>query len=68
MGALRGVVAGGLGLTAMYALISTQQAANNAGTLVTLGAGAVRRLVDPNVPLIPDRTGTTTHKKIILAN
>jgi hypothetical protein len=68
MSALRGAAAGTLGLTALYALISTRGAAENAGTLFTVLTGAVRRLVDPTVPLIPDRTGTTTHKQIILAN
>jgi hypothetical protein len=68
MSALRGAIGGALALTMFEAIISTKGAAERTGTLFTLIAGAVRRLVDPTVPLIPDRTGTTTKKTIILAN
>jgi hypothetical protein len=56
--ALRGALAGGLGLTALYAVVSTEGAANRTGTFFNLISGAIRRLVDPAVPLIPDRSGT----------
>lgn len=55
MSALRGVVVGVLGLSAFELLVSSPAAANNAGGIFTLAAGAFRRLVDPSVPLIPDR-------------
>lgn len=55
MSALRGVIAGGLALTALEALVTSRGAANNAGALFTLTAGAINRLIDPSVPLIPDR-------------
>lgn len=55
MSALRGVVVGVLGLSALQVLVSSPAAANNAGGAIQLAAGAFRRLVDPSVPLIPDR-------------
>jgi hypothetical protein len=53
--ALRGVVTGTLGLSALYVLVSSQQASANVGGAATTFAGAFNRLVDINVPLIPDR-------------
>lgn len=68
MSALRGAIAGGLALTFLEVVVATPGAAGRTGTLFTLLAGALRRIVDPTVPLIPDRTGKTTHKQIALAN
>lgn len=55
MSATRGVVAGVLGLSLFEALVSSQTASKNAGGLFDLAASAINRLVDPSVPLIPDR-------------
>lgn len=55
MSALRGVVAGVLGLTLLDAVVSSESAANNLGTFATLFGGLVNRLVNPAVPLIPNR-------------
>lgn len=55
MSALRGLAAGVLSLSLLDALISTDRAANNASGLITVAAGGLRRLIDPTVPLIPDR-------------
>lgn len=55
MSAVRGVVAGVLGLSLLEAAASSSSAANNAGVLFTASAAVIRRLVDPSVPLIPDR-------------
>lgn len=61
MSALRGLVAGGIALSLFEALVSSQQATDNAGTLVKLGTGFFTRLVDPHVPLIPQLPDPTTH-------
>jgi hypothetical protein len=53
--ALRGAVAGVLALSLFEALVSSQSASKNAGGLFELAAKAVNHLVDPSVPLIPDR-------------
>lgn len=59
MSALRGTLVGVVGLSALYAAVSTEAAANRAGGLLSGAAGLFRRFVDPAVPLIPDRrTGT----------
>lgn len=68
MSALRGAIAGGLGLTFLEVLVSNPKAAANTGTVFGLLAGALRRVVDPTVPLIPDRTAKTTGRQIVLAN
>lgn len=60
MGALRGIAAGTLGLAGLEVLVSSQKAVANAGTLVKLATGFINRMVDPSVPLIPDRRGTVT--------
>jgi len=53
--ALRGVVAGVLALSALELVLSSSEAAKNAGGAFELAASAINRLVDPSVPLIPDR-------------
>lgn len=73
MGALRGIAAGTLGLVGLEVLVSSQKAVTNAGTLVKLATGFINRMVDPSVPLIPDRRATATATggdtgNIILAN
>lgn len=55
MSALRGVMGGVIGLSLLEALVSSQKSAQNASGLFVLAASAVNRLVDPSVPLIPDR-------------
>jgi hypothetical protein len=55
MGALRGMAAGVLGLSMLEVVVSSNAASNNASGLFTLATGTIRRLVDPSVPLIPDR-------------
>lgn len=65
---MRGVVMGVFALSALEAFVSNPKAPDRAGTLFDLAAGAVRRLVDPTVALIPDRTGDTTQKRILVAN
>jgi hypothetical protein len=53
--ALRGLLGGVIGLSLLEATISTAEASNNASAAITLVTGAMRRLIDPAVPLIPDR-------------
>lgn len=55
MSALRGAILGALGLTLLEVLVSNDQAADNAGTLLDLTATGINHMVDPAVPLIPDR-------------
>lgn len=55
MSAARGIIAGSLALAALEAAVSNPQSAANTGALFTLAASFVRRLMDPSVPLIPDR-------------
>lgn len=55
MSALRGIIAGTIGLSFLEAVVSSQSAAKNTGALFDLAASAMNRLVDPSVPLIPDR-------------
>lgn len=54
MSAVRGVIVGALGLTALEAVVSSQTGTENVSTLIGLVSSAFRRLVDPSVPLIPD--------------
>lgn len=54
MSALRGILAGTLGLSLLEAVVSTEAAAKNTGTLFTLAASVANRLIDPTVPLVPD--------------
>jgi hypothetical protein len=42
-------------LALFEAVVSSSTASGNVGSLLTAAAGAVRRLVSPAVPLIPDR-------------
>lgn len=58
MSALRGVVAGVLGLSLMEAVVTSTSGASNTGRLFDLAASFVNRLVDPSVPLIPDLAHT----------
>lgn len=55
MSALRGIVLGGLGLTMLEVVVTSRTATDNATTLANLAASAINRIVDPAVPLIPDR-------------
>ena len=71
MSALRGFVAGALGLTLLEAAVSTQKAASNASGVVSVLTKGIARIVDPTVPLIPDRRSTVQGQggtPIILAN
>lgn len=54
MSAVRGAVAGVLGLTMLQAIVSNQQATSNAGGLVTFVTNALARWFNPYTPLIPD--------------
>lgn len=58
MSALRGLGVGFLALTLLEAAVTSQKAASNASGLVKAVTGAINRVVDPTVPLIPDRTAT----------
>ena len=57
MAALRGAVVGFLGLTLLEAAVSSEAAVNNTNTLVGLATKAIRRWMDPTLPLIPDLRG-----------
>jgi len=52
--ALRGIVAGTIGLSLLELLVSDSGANKNAGALIKLATGAFRRITDISVPLIPD--------------
>lgn len=54
MSALRGIVAGAIGLSLLELVVSNPAASTNTGAVFELAASAIRRLVDPSVPLIPD--------------
>lgn len=59
MSALRGILAGSLGLAALQAVLSTN-ATKNLGTLTKFPGDVVRWFLDPARPLIPDmRTDQT---------
>lgn len=55
MSAVRGMVAGVLGLSLLDAAIGTSQAANNASGVIGLVSKGLARIIDPTVALIPDR-------------
>ena len=61
MSALRGAMVGFLGLTLLEATVSNDKAVNNTSGLIKLAAGAIDRLVNPTVPLIPDRRKPGNH-------
>lgn len=50
---IRGLIAGTMGLALLEAVVSTPQAAGNAGTALGFLAGALARWVDPTIPLVP---------------
>lgn len=54
MSALRGLVAGTLGLSLLEAVVSTSKGPAAVGTFTGLATSAINRLVDPAVPLVPD--------------
>lgn len=62
MSALRGLLGGVIGLSLLEATVSSAAATNNASAAVTLVTGALRRLIDPAVPLIPDRRAAVAAK------
>lgn len=71
MGALRGFGAGVLTLTLLEAAVSSDKAASNTSGGLTLVAGALARILDPAVPLIPDRRSKVQGEggnPVILAN
>lgn len=51
---------GAIALALFEAVVSSSTASGNVGSLMTAAAGAVRRIVSPAVPLIPDRRTSTT--------
>lgn len=55
MSAASGIIAGTIALSVLELVVSSDTAARNTGALFTVSAGVIRRLVDPSVPLIPDR-------------
>jgi hypothetical protein len=68
---LRGLVAGGLMLTALEVLVSNRAAAQNASGAIGLVSTVINRLVDPAVPLIPDRNPSLQSQHpgdVVLAN
>lgn len=64
MGALRGILAGTLGLAAVQAVLATD-AASNLGTLAKVPGDAIRWLLDPSKPLIPDLRGSATWSPLV---
>lgn len=53
MGALRGAVSGGIGLSALYLVVTSKQ--QGLSTAANLPGKVLHWLIDPAVPLIPDR-------------
>lgn len=62
---MRGFIAGFLSLTILEALVSSSSAVQNATGVFGLLTKGIARIVDPTVPLIPDRRGPG---QVILAN
>lgn len=54
MSAVRGIVAGSLGLALLQAFTASPTAAGNVGTLFKLTNSVASRLINPTVPLVPD--------------
>lgn len=60
MSAVRGMLAGALGLAVMQALLSTSTASSALGGIAGFPAKAIKWFLDPRQPLIPDmRTDKT---------
>lgn len=61
MSAVLGAIGGALGLIVLDAAVQGQGGREVSG-LMKIAAGAERVLVDPTVPLIPDRSANKTKK------
>lgn len=55
MSALRGLAAGVLGLSALEVFVTSSSAQTSTSALIKIATGTISRLVDPSLPLIPDR-------------
>lgn len=55
---MRGLVLGGLALAFLQALVGTKGSSERVGGGFTLAAGVLNHLIDPAVPLIPDRSAS----------
>jgi hypothetical protein len=63
--AVRGVITGSLGLTALYVLVQ-KTAASNVGGAFDLVTGLINRWMSPSVPLVPDlRTSNSKSASIV---
>lgn len=58
MGAIRGAVSGGIGLSALYLVVTSKQ--EGLATAAGLPGKVLHWLIDPTVPLIPDRRATNS--------
>lgn len=58
MGTVAGVLSGVLALSALQLALSNQSATSAVGALATAPTGWFERFVDPDTPLIPDRSAS----------
>lgn len=60
MSGLRGVFAGALALIALETVLSTTGAADRTAGLLSDVSRLIARMLDPNIPAIPDLTGSSS--------